>query len=144
MEAILEFVKAYGLPALIIGVIIIAIVGCLKPLVAKVTNKDLRKFIFYAVDVGLSFATVAIYYVIFKINFGTYVADAIKQFVAVIVLYAFYEQVGLRKIWQMFTGWLSSVLFKDPEKKMLELMSKMKVPQDKIDEVKNIVDNQQK
>ena len=34
MEAILEFVKAYGLPALIIGVIIIAVVGCLKPLVA--------------------------------------------------------------------------------------------------------------
>ena len=104
MEQILGLITQYGIPPFIIAICIIAFVGVLK--VCKVFDKledkpNLKRFIFWALDMALSFGGVAIYYAIFKKDFGTYVFTSLGQSTVTLAVYQAYKSIGLRKLVQM-------------------------------------------
>ena len=73
MEQILEFISQYGLPVFIIASCSILLIGILKlcKVFNKISNKNIKKLIYYILNVVLSFGGVAIYYAAFKIGFNS-------------------------------------------------------------------------
>lgn len=119
MEQILEFITNYGLAVFVIASCIIAVIGILKlcKVFDKITNKNIKKFIYYILDVLLSFGGVAIYFAIFKLDFNTYISFCFTQIGATTTLYAIYENFGLRKLWGITLAWMASWFKKNPEAK---------------------------
>lgn len=103
MEQFIDLLKTHSPIAIMLGIAIIFVVGVLKyfKLFDKITNKDLRKFIFLIVDVALSFGASAIYLAISHIGFVGYLAVVGEVFTVCLVEYAIYENVGLRKALQL-------------------------------------------
>lgn len=122
MEQILEYIQNYGLPVFVISSCIIALLGILKlcKVFSKISNANVKKFIYYVIDIALSFGGVAIYLTIFKEDFTPYITLCITQIGAVTTLYAIYENLGLRKIVQMFWSWLAKVVEKDKYKQLVK------------------------
>lgn len=114
MEQILSYIGTYGLPVFIIATCIIAVIGILKlcKVFNKISNKNVKKFLYYLLDVVLAFAGSAIYFAIFKISFTDYVVFSITQVTATTTLYAIYENFGLRKLVQIasaaFIKWIAT------------------------------------
>lgn len=127
MEQILEFIEIYGLPVFVIASIIIAVVGILKlcKVFGKINNSNVKKFIYYVIDIILSFGCVAIYFAVFKIDFTNYIAVGATQISATTTLYAIYENLGARKIVQLFWKWLGSVSHKDKYKKLVKIAKQL-------------------
>ena len=120
MEQILEFIQTHGLPVFVIASCIIALIGVLKlcKVFDKVTNKNVKKFIYYVLDVALSFGGSAIYFVAFHKAFSGYLVFSVTQVGATTTLYAIYENFGLRKLVQIALNWVVS-LFKNDKVKAL-------------------------
>ena len=114
MEQILSYIGTYGLPVFIIATCIISVIGILKlcKVFNKISNKNVKKFLYYLLDVVLAFAGSAIYFAIFKISFTDYVVFSITQVTATTTLYAIYENFGLRRLVQIasaaFIKWVST------------------------------------
>lgn len=127
MEQIFEYIKENGLPVFIIATCIIAIVGVLKlcKVFDKISSKNVKKFIYYALDIVLSFGGSAIYFAIFKLDFSNYMIFSISQISSTTALYALYENFGLRKLVQMLIAWLSTHLKKEDAVKLSKIAEKM-------------------
>lgn len=99
MEELLMYIESHGLPVFIIASCIIAIIGILKlcKIFNKIESADIKKCIYYALDIALSCIFVAIYFAIFNISWSSYVLFSITQIGATTTLYAIYENLGVRK-----------------------------------------------
>ena len=122
MEEILYYIESYGLPVFIIATCIIAVLGVLKlcKTFSKLKNANLKKFIYYAIDIALSFGGAAIYFAAFKIDFANYWAFGIAQISATTTLYAIYENLGARKLVQMFWNWFGGLIKKDEHHQLIK------------------------
>lgn len=122
MEQILDYIKNYGLPVFVIASWIILTLGCFKlcKVFDKIKNANVKKFIYYVIDIVMSFGGVAIYFAIFEIDFVNYVAISLSQVTATTTLYAIYENLGARKLVQLFWSWLGGVVKKDKHKQLLK------------------------
>ena len=122
MEQIIQYIESYGLPVFIIASCIIVLLGILKLCKAfsKVKNANVKKFIYYAIDIALSFGGAAIYFAAFKVDFSGYIAFSVAQISATTTLYAIYENLGARKLVQMFWKWFADVVQKDKHKQLLK------------------------
>lgn len=122
MEQILEFIQTYGLPVFVIASCIIALLGVLKlcKVFSKIKNANAKKFIYYMIDIVLSFGGVALFFVIFHIEFNDYLTLCITQVSATTTLYAVYENLGARKLVEMFWSWFGGVVEKDSHKQLIK------------------------
>lgn len=122
MEQILKFIGSYGLPVFIIATCIIVFLGILKlcKVFSKIQNANVKKFIYYVIDIALSFGGVAIYFAIFKVSFTDYFALVFTQISATTTLYAIYENLGARKLVQLFWKWFGSAVEKDKHKQLIK------------------------
>ena len=142
MEQILAYITQYGLPVFVIASCIIAFIGILKicKIFDKITNKDIKKFIYYALDIGLSFGAVAIYYVIFKIDFGGYIPYCCTQITATTVLYALYENFGVRKIVKALLHWVATWFKKNPDHTLVKTLHKLGLTEEAVKRIQATVD----
>lgn len=140
MEYILEYIAHYGLPVFVMASCIIAFIGTLKvcKVFNKITNDNIKKFIYYTLNVILAFGAVAIYFVLFKIDFSTYFMVSFTQVGATTTLYAIYENFGLRKVVQMFLAWLYNKFKKDPESKFVKNLKTIGLTEDAIKKVQEL------
>jgi len=127
MEQILLYIAEYGLAVFIIATAIILTIGILKvcKVFDKIQNKDIKKIIYYGLDVVLAFGYVALYYVIFNLEWHTYWILCITQMGATTTLYNIYENFGLRKLLQMFLAWFTKVTTKKNTEKFAQLVQDM-------------------
>lgn len=133
---ILDYINLHKLPAALIAVAIIVFIGILK--VAKVfnklTNKDLKKGIYFGLSVVLSFACAAIYYAICKFNWQWYWLYSLCQATATTMLYALYEYLGPRKLVQLLFTWLAS-LFKKSNTLSLAFLKELGLSDETINKI---------
>ncbi len=124
MEQILEYITRYGLSVFVIASCIIALIGILKlcKLFDKIKNKNVKKLIYYILNVAFSFGGAAIYFAIFKIDFSNYVMYSCTQVGATTTLYAIYENFGVRKLVQMGLAWIATWFKKNPENKFVKAL----------------------
>lgn len=122
MEQILQFIQNYGLPVFVIASGIIVLLGILKlcKVFNKIQNANVKKFLYYVIDIALAFGGVAIYFAIFKESFADYVTVSLTQITATTTLYAIYENLGARKLVQLFWNWFSGVVEKDKHKQLVK------------------------
>ena len=111
--AVLDYVNLHKIPVILITVAVIFFIGLLKTIKVfdKITNKDLKKGILFSLSIVLSFAGAAIYYAIKHFAWNRFWLYGLIQSVATIVCYAFYEDLGPRKLIQLLFTWCGS-LFK--------------------------------
>lgn len=127
IEQIMSYISNNGLPVFIIASCIIFLIGFLKfcKVFDKITNKDVKKFIYYALNIVLSFAGAAIYFGIFKLNFVSYLPFAASQVTAVTTLYAIYENLGMRKLVQIGLAAIAKLFTKHSEHKFVKEAKKL-------------------
>lgn len=139
MEKLLEYVQNYGVSILVIAVCIIAFIGILKlcKVFNKISNSNVKKFIYYAIDVVLAFAGSAIYFACFHKSFGGYVMYSVAELTVVTTLYAIYENCGIRKLVRMLLTLVASWLKSNPDKKVQKWANEINKLQGKITKVEN-------
>lgn len=122
MEQILQFIQNYGLPVFVIATSIIVLLGILKlcKVFNKIQNANVKKFLYYVIDIALAFGGVAIYFAIFKESFADYVTVSLTQITATTTLYAIYENLGVRKLVQLFWAWFGGLVQKDKHKQLVK------------------------
>ena len=125
--SILDYINLYKIPASIIAVAVICFIGILKviKLFEKLTNKDIKKGVYFLLSVGLSFAGAAIYYHISNFAWNTYWIYGICQAAITTVLYALYEDLGPRKLIQLLFTWVASWFKKSEKTVSLAYLSKL-------------------
>lgn len=113
-QAMANFITTYGLPILFISIAVIFIIGVLKyfKVFDKIKSANVKKFIYYALDIVLSFGLVAIYFAVDKISFTTYLNYCFKTVTAVTAIYAIYENFGLRKLVRCLGTWFINFVAK--------------------------------
>ena len=134
MEQILEFISQYGLPVFVIASCSILLIGILKlcKVFNKISNKNIKKLIYYTLSVVLSFGGVAIYYASFKIGFNSYLIFCLTQVSATTTLYAIYENFVVRDLVQIGLTWVASWFKKNPEAKFTKAAKALGFDKDKI------------
>ena len=134
MEQILEFISQYGLPVFVIAFCSILLIGILKlcKVFNKISNKNIKKLIYYILNVVLSFGGAAIYYAAFKIGFNSYLIFCLTQVSATTTLYAIYENFGVRKLVQIGLAWVTSWSKNNPESKFTKAAKALGFDDDKI------------
>ena len=127
MDKLISYIQNYGLSILVIAVCIIAIVGILKlcKVFDKIKSDDLKKFIYYAIDVVLAFAGSAIYFAIFHKDWNGYAMYSLSQLATTLFLYAFYEQCGVRKLVRMLISVIAGWIKKNPETELAKWAEKL-------------------
>ena len=67
IDKLAGLVSEYGLPVILISIITIFLIGTLKyfGVFKKIQNDNIKKAIYYGLDILLSFGITALYYVIF-------------------------------------------------------------------------------
>lgn len=120
-------VEAYGLSVLIIAVTIIAFIGVLKlcKVFDKIQNKDLKKFIYYAIDIVLAFSGSAIYFAAFKLDWSAFVAYSVAELTVVTTLYSLYEHLGGRKFVRWIIGIVAKWIKKNPDAQLSKWANKV-------------------
>ncbi len=144
MDKIVAYIETYGLSILIIAICIIAIVGILKlcKVFDKIKSDDLKKFIYYVIDIALAFGGSAIYFAIFHKSFDGYVMYSISQFATTVFLYAFYEQCGVRKLVRMLISVIAGWIKKNPETELAKWANKLGLSES-IDKLQTILADEQ-
>lgn len=124
MEQILEYITRYGLSVFVIASCIIALIGILKlcKVFSKIKNSNIKKLIYYILNVALAFGGSAIYFAAFKLSWGSYVMYSCTQVGATTTLYAIYENFGVRKLWQMLLTWVATWFKKNPESDLVKAL----------------------
>lgn len=120
-------VEAYGLSVLIIAVTIIAFIGVLKlcKVFDKIQNKDLKKFIYYAIDIVLAFGGSAIYFAAFKLDWSAFVTYSVAELTIVTTLYSLYEHFGVRKFVRWLIGIVAKWIKKNPDAQLSKWANKV-------------------
>lgn len=117
MDKLLSYIQTYGLSILVIAVSIIAVIGLLKvcKVFDKIQSKNVKKFIYYALDIVLSFGGSAIYFACFHKDFAGYAMYCVSELTVVTTLYAVYENCGLRAFVKFLLSLTINALKKNPE-----------------------------
>lgn len=138
MEQILEYITRYGLSVFVIASCIIALIGILKlcKVFDKITNKNVKKLIYYVLNIVLAFGGSAIYFAAFKISFSGYVVFAFAQVGATTTLYAIYENFGVRKLVQIALDAIAKWFKKNPEHKVTKALKSLGLTEEAIESVK--------
>lgn len=145
MELILNYILEYGPTAFLIGLIIITFIGILKLCKAFdwIKNKDVKKLVYYIFNIGLSFGVVALYFTIYKIDFSGYLAFSFSQVGSTTALYAIYENLGLRKLWQMVLSWIASRIMswfkKNPENKYVKALEGLGLSEEAVERIQCLI-----
>ena len=128
---LLGYIESYGLPILVIAICIITLLGILKlcKVFNKINNKDVRKCIFLIIDLVLSFGFAALYFTLFDKAFSGYLVYGGAQFVVTVVLYAIYENWGVRKLVQIILAIIAKWFASDKAKKFKKLAVKLGLDQ---------------
>lgn len=144
MEQVLNYILAYGPTAFLIGLIIITFIGILKLCKAFdwIKNKDVKKLVYYILNISLSFGVVALYFVIYKLDFSGYLAFSFSQIGSTTALYAIYENLGLRKLWQMALSWIASWFKSNPENKYVKALKGLGLTDDAIKRIQCLTDSE--
>lgn len=128
MEKIISYIETYGPSILIISICIIAFVGILKlcKVFDKIKSSQVKKVLYYVIDVVLAFGVSAIYFAIFHKSFsGTgYVMYSVSTLVMTTALYAVYENFGLRTLVKMAINGISKWFEKNPEAQLTKWAKK--------------------
>ena len=142
MEQIFEYIVNYGLPTFIIASCIIIFIGALKlcKLFDKIPSKDIKKFMYYALDITLSFAGVALYYVLFNIDFTGYITMCCQQVTATTILYALYENFGVRKVVKALLAWVATWFKKNPDHTLVKTLKKLGLTEDAVKKIQATVE----
>lgn len=117
MDKLLSYIQTYGLSILVIAVSIITVIGILKvcKVFDKIKSKNVKKFIYYALDIALSFGGSAIYFACFHKSFSGYPMYCVAELTVVTTLYAIYENCGLRAFVKYLLSLTINALKKKPE-----------------------------
>lgn len=127
MEVLTNYITSYGIPVFVIACCIIAVIGVLKLCGAfnKITNAEVKKVVYYGLDVVLAFAGSAIYFAAFKIPFNVhYAMFSCTQVGATTALYAIYENIGVRKFVRYIIALVQGWFAKNPDNKFAKLVEK--------------------
>jgi hypothetical protein len=127
MDKIWTLVETYGLSILVIAISIIAFIGILKlcKVFNKIQNKDLKKFIYYALDIILAFGGSAIYFACFKDSFAGFIVYSTAELTIVTTLYALYEYCGARKLVKFLIGLVAKWVKKNPDAQLSKWANKI-------------------
>ena len=143
MEKIIPIVLEYGLPVLAIACSIIFIIGILKlcKVFDKIQSKGLKKFLYYFLDVILSFVGIFVYFKIAGIEFvwGSYINYSLSQLTVTVALYAFYESVHLRTFVQFLIKCFASWLKKNPNSTIGKNLKKLGLDTEAIERIQRNV-----
>lgn len=136
IDKLAGLVSEYGLPVFLISIITIFLIGALKyfGVFKKIQNANVKKAIYYGLDIVLSFGITALYYVIFGLPFTNYIAFCLKAIPCVTVVYAIYENFGLRKFVHFIGTFVVSKVAKEQieaEKNKVEKKATTKVVEEK-------------
>ena len=139
MEQIVNYVNEYGLPVFVIATCIIVLLGILKlcKVFSKIQNANIKKFVYYVINIVLSFGGVAIYFATFHVDFVNYIAVVFTQIGATTTLYAIYENLGARKLVQLFWQWFGDAVEKDKHKQLVKFAKAVGVDK-AIEELKEV------
>ena len=142
MEQILEYITRYGLSVFVIASCIIALIGILKlcKVFDKIKNKNIKKLIYYVLNVAFAFGGAAIYFAAFKIDFSGYVMYSCTQVGATTTLYAIYENFGVRKLVQILLAWVATWFKKNPENKFVKALKGLGLTEEAIANIKATTD----
>lgn len=146
MEQILNYILKFGPTAFILGTIIIAFIGLLKLCKAFdwIKNKDVKKLVYYILNISLSFGVAAIYFAIYNVDFSGYVMFSCSQVGSTTALYAIYENFGLRKLWQMALSWIASWFKKNPENKYVKALKGLGLTEEAVKRIQTLTDSELK
>lgn len=127
MDKLLGYVETYGLAIIVIAVCIIAIIGILKlcKVFDKIKSSEIKKLIYYALDVVLAFAGSAIYFAGFHKDWTGYWLYSLAQLGVTTTLYALYENFGLRKFVKWLIGIIASWFKKNPNNELSKWANKV-------------------
>lgn len=141
MEEILGFIAMYGIPVFVIATCIIAFLGILKlcKVFDKLTNRNVKKFVYYTLDVILAFVGSLLYFLIFHIDFSGYWMYCITQVSATTTLYAIYENFGFRKLLQMGLDKLAQAIKNSPNTKLTKTLTSLGLNETAIASIKEAV-----
>lgn len=132
MEQILAYIERYGLIVATIALSVICFIGLLKvcKVFNKISSKQAKKTIYYILSIGLAFGATALYYSLFTLSWDTYLKFSIAQANATAVLYALYENLGIRKLLQVIaTKWVEYIK-KNPERKTAKALKNLGLTED--------------
>lgn len=117
MDKLLSYIETYGLSILVVAISIIVVIGLLKvcKVFDKIQSKNVKKFIYYALDIVLSFGGSAIYFACFHKDFAGYAVYCVSELTVVTTLYAVYENCGLRAFVKFLLSLTINALKKNPE-----------------------------
>lgn len=102
-----------GLPALILGILTIFLIGVLKYFhVFDKVSKENRKPIYLALTYVFTFGLTAIYYAIFKLSFADYVAYSFVVGSVVNLLYPLYENAKIRDFFALIGSFIVKIVAK--------------------------------
>lgn len=124
---IILFTAQFGLPVIILSFIAIALLGILKlcRVFSKLQSKNIKKFIYYAIDIILGFGLAALYFVIFGKNFVDYLGFSCTLIGAITAVYALYENIGARNLWQKVLAAIATWFKSSKDSKFKKLALKM-------------------
>lgn len=144
MEQFLNYILEYGPTALVLGTITIVIIGILKLCKAFnwIKNKDVKKLVYYILNIVLTFGIVAVYYTVHKIDFSNFVLFSCSQVGSTTALYAIYENFGLRKLWQMALAWFATWFKKNPENKYVKALKGLGLTEEAVKRIQTLTDSE--
>ena len=144
MEQFLNYILNHGPLAFIISFIVINIIGILKLCKAFnwIKTKGVKKLVYYILNVALTFAAVAIYYHINWLDPSDYLIFSFKQVGSTTALYAIYENLGLRNLWQIVLTWIISLFKKDPEHVLVKSLKKLGLTEEAIQRVQMLTNSE--
>ena len=127
MEEILNFIAEWGLPHFLIGLIIINAIGVLKicKVFSKINSSAVKKFLYYALDITLSFGVVAVYYALWHLEFVNYLTYSLEQLGLITTIYAIYENFRIRDGWKKVLNWVGSWFKYNPDNAVTKLAKKI-------------------
>ena len=143
MDKLLEYISIYGWAIIIIAVAVIALVGILKlcKVFNKIESKNIKKTIYFGLNIALSFAGSAIYFAIFHKAFTGYVVYCLAQVTVTNIVYSIYEYGHIRTLFQYLLNLFASWVKKNPDSKLAKDLKKLGLGEEQIEEIKNTVNS---
>lgn len=140
MAEAVKYISKYGISLLVIACIIIACIGILKA--CKVFNKipsaNVKKVLYYALDIAFAFAFAAIYFALSKHGFAKYLAYTGAEICVVTTLYAVYENFGVRKLLEVVVALIQKALAKKKNVKLTKIVEQLGIENSLI-EIQNMI-----
>lgn len=140
MTEAVKYISAYGISLLVIACLIIACIGILKvcKVFRKVSSVNLKKAIYYILDIALAFAFAAAYFALTKQGFSKYLAFTGAEICVVTALYAVYENFGVRKLLTVVVTQIREHMAKNKNSKLTKLVQQVGIEKSLI-EIQNLL-----